>query len=87
MENHAEEEPELCIGQKLGMIYSLYIDKEAGLSRTGRVNGGTIVLCRDRTERSRTIPSFQKKNERLEHVLKNIGTISKRTERNGTEIA
>ena len=45
MENHAEEEPELCIGQKLGMIYSLYIDKEAGLSRTGRVNGGTIVLC------------------------------------------
>ena len=31
MENHAEEEPELCIGQKLGMIYSLHIDKEAGL--------------------------------------------------------
>ena len=29
--------------------------------RAGRVNGGTIVLCRDRTERSRTIPSFRKK--------------------------
>ena len=28
-----------------------------------------------------------KKNERLERVLKNIGTISKRMERNGTEIA
>ena len=27
----------------------------------GRVNGGTIVLCRERTERSRTIPSFRKK--------------------------
>ena len=27
------------------------------------------------------------KNERLERVLKNIGTISKRTERNRTEIA
>ena len=29
--------------------------------RAGRVNGGTIVLCRERTERSRTIPSFRKK--------------------------
>ena len=49
--------------------------------RAGRVNGGTIVLSRERTERSRTIPSFRKKNERLERVLKNIGTITKRTER------
>jgi len=48
--------------------------------RSGRVPGGTIVLSRERTERSRTIPSFRK-NERLERVLKNIGTISKRTER------
>ena len=46
----------------------------------GRVPRGTIVLSRERTERSRTIPSFRK-NERLEWVLKNIGTISKRTER------
>ena len=38
-------------------------------------------------ERSRTIPSFQKKNERIERILKNIGTICKGTERNGTEIA
>ena len=51
------------------------------MPRAGRVNGGTIVLCRERTEQSRTIPSFRKKNERLERVLKNIGTISKRTER------
>ena len=29
----------------------------------------------------------EKKNERLERVLKNIGTFSKRTERNGTGIA
>ena len=32
-----------------------------GTCRAGRVNGGTIVLCRERTERSRTIPSFRKK--------------------------
>ena len=57
------------------------------MRRAGRVNGGTIVLSRERTERSRTIPSFRKKNERLERVLKNIGTIGKRTERNGTGIA
>ena len=48
--------------------------------RARRVPGGTIVLSRERTERSRMIPSFRK-NERLEWVLKNIGTISKRTER------
>ena len=38
-------------------------------------------------EQSKTIPSFQNKNERLERVLKNFGIISKRTERNGTGIA
>ena len=54
--------------------------------RAGHVPGGTIVLSRERTERSRTIPSFQKK-ERSERVLKNFGTISKRTERNETGIA
>ena len=32
----------------------------------------------------RNDPIVPKKNERLERVLKNIGTISKRTERNGT---
>ena len=41
--------------------------------------GGTIVLSRARMEQSRTIPLFRKK--RLERVLKNIGTISKITER------
>ena len=56
-------------------------------SRAGRVPGGTIVLSWERTERSKTTPSFRKKNERLERVLKNIGTFSKRTERNGTGIA
>ena len=55
--------------------------------RAGRVPGGTIVLSQERTKRSRTIPSFKKKNEHLEPVLKNIGTISKRTEWNGTGIA
>ena len=50
------------------------------------VPGETIFLSRERTEQSRTIPSFQK-NESLERVLKNIVTISKRTERNGMGIA
>ena len=50
------------------------------VNRAGRIPGGTIVLSRERTERSRRIPSFQK-NERLERVLKIFGTISKRTER------
>ena len=56
-------------------------------TRAGRVPGGTIVLSRERTEWSKTIPSFQNKNERLERVLKNFGMISKRTERNRTGIA
>jgi len=29
VENHAEEDAELCIGQRLGRIHSLQIDKEA----------------------------------------------------------
>ena len=41
----------------------------------------TIVLSQERTERSRTIPSLGKKNERIERVLKNVGTICKGTER------
>ena len=49
--------------------------------RAGRRSLGTIVLSREQTERSRTIPSFRKKNERIERVLKNIGTICKETER------
>ena len=45
----------------------------------GRRSWGTIVLSRERTERSRTIPSFRKKNERIERDIKNIGTICKGT--------
>ena len=52
------------------------------ISRAGHVPGETIVLSQEQTERSRTIPSFRK-NKRLEGVLKNIGTVSKRMERNG----
>ena len=49
--------------------------------RAGRLSWGTIILSRERTERLRTIPSFQKKkNEIIERVLKNIGTICKGTE-------
>ena len=54
--------------------------------RPGGVPGGTIVLSRERTEQSRTIPSL-KKNEQLECVLKNIKMICKRTEGNRTGIA
>ena len=52
--------------------------------RAGRVPGGTIVLSRERTELSRTIPSFQK-YERSERVLKNLERLVK--ERNGMGIA
>ena len=34
----------------------------------------------------KTDPIVLKKNKRIEHVLKNVGTICKGTERNGTEI-
>ena len=54
---------------------------QAVTSRARRRSWGTIVLSRERTERSRKIPTFRKKNERIERVLKNIGTICKGTER------
>ena len=47
------------------------------LPRAGRRSWGTIILSRERTERSKTIPLFRKKNKRIEHVLKHIGTICK----------
>ena len=50
-------------------------------SLAGCRSWGTIVLSQERTERSRTIPSFPKKNERIERVFKNIRTICKGTER------
>ena len=52
-----------------------------GMNRAGRRSWGTIVLSREQTERSKTIPSFRKKNERIERVLKNIRTMCKETER------
>ena len=52
-------------------------------NRARRCSWGTIVLSQKQTERSRTILSFQKKNERKKRVLKNIGTIYKGRERNG----
>ena len=54
---------------------------QAVTSRARCRSWGTIVLSQERMERSRT--SFRKKNERIEHILKNIGTICKGTERNG----
>ena len=57
------------------------------MSRAGRRSLGTIVLLRERTERSRTIPSFRKKNECIERVLKNIGTICKGTEQERNDLA
>ena len=45
-----------------------------------RVIRGTIVLSQEQTELSKTIPLFRKKNDRIERVLKNVGTICKGTE-------
>ena len=47
--------------------------------RAGRRYWETIVLSQERTDFSRTILSFRKKNEHIERDLKNIGTIIKRT--------
>ena len=52
-------------------------------NRAGRVSGGTIVLSRERTERSRTIPSFRKKTNAQNAFLKLLERLVK--ERNGTE--
>ena len=54
--------------------------------RAGRRSWGTILHSRERTELSRTIPSFQKK-EHIERVLKNIETIITRTNVEQTKIA
>ena len=59
----------------------------SGAARAGRRSWGTIVLSRKRTERSRTIPSFRKKNESIKRVLKNLGTICKGTERERNDLA
>jgi len=53
--------------------------------RAGRVPVGTIVLSREQTERSRTIPSFQKKMNAQNAFLKILERLVK--ERNGTGIA
>ena len=52
------------------------------VTRAGRDPCGMIVLSREWTEQSRTIPSFQKKNWTLRTRSKNIGTISIRMEQN-----
>ena len=53
-------------------------------SRAGRRSSGTIVLSRERMERSRKIPPrhFKKRTNAIERVLKNIGTICKGREWN-----
>ena len=50
--------------------------------RAGRRSWGTIILSREGTELSRTIPSFRKKNERIERVFKILEQLVK--ERRGT---
>ena len=68
------------------MMSCYFISWLAINSRDGRVPGGTIVLSRDeRNDQERSHRS--RKNERLECVLKNIGMIGKRTERNGMGMA
>ena len=53
--------------------------------RAGRCSWGKIILSQEQTERSSTIPSFQKNNKWIERFLKNVGTICKEAEQNGTE--
>ena len=48
----------------------------------GRRSWGTIVLSQEQTKQSRAMTWFRKKNERVERIFKNVGTICKGTERN-----
>jgi len=50
----------------------------------GRRSWGMIVLSQEQTKQSRMMTyGSGKKNERVERILKNVGTICKGTERNG----
>ena len=53
------------------------------MSRAGRVNGGTIVLSREQTERSRTIKNDPIHPKKTNAFLKILERLVK--ERNGTE--
>ena len=55
---------------------------KGGTLRAGRQSWGTIVQENKRNYQERS-HLFEKRTERIKHVLKNIGTISKRAERNG----
>ena len=68
---------EIVIDWKVGQKRGTQIPPCLG---AGSFSWGMIVLSQEQTELSPTMGSYQKKNERMECVLKNIGTISKRTE-------
>ena len=68
----------------------VYTGTTGPISESTRIGLGALTVERsffpenERNDQERSHRS-EKKNERLERVLKNFGTISKRTERNGTE--
>ena len=57
------------------------------MTRAGRRFWTTIVLSQERTELSRMIPSFGKKNGMKIRILKNIGRERRITERNWIDIS
>ena len=65
----------------------LFSDKWAGFilsAIAGRRSWGMIVLSQEQTKQSRTMTyGSEKKSERVERILKNVGTICKGTEWNG----
>ena len=72
MENHAEEEPELCIGQKLGMIYCLHIDKEAGLRSELRKDKKLKVYEEDEGADQDTVNSVQESDYQQRKVKESL---------------
>ena len=50
VENHAEEDVEICVGQKIGRIHSLQIDKEAWLKAELGSENITEVSSEDQLE-------------------------------------
>ena len=59
-ENHTKEKVELCAGQRLGKVYSLYIEKEAWVIREELRGGSKPEVGEDKDETlTETINSIQ----------------------------
>ena len=59
VENHAEEDVEICIGQKLGTVHSMHIDKEVWLREELRGRSELEMDADENKTPSKTVNSVQ----------------------------